>query len=131
MAISAFTGAVRVSGTLELGARRLNLSSGRLRAITDAARRALPGWAMPAQAADWAGMRTLSPDGLPYIGPVPGAPGVHVATAHATLGITLAPLTGGCSPICCSMAATARRGAPSIPAAPPGASASPNFGAGA
>lgn len=94
MAISAFTGAVRVSGTLELGARRLNLSSGRLRAITDAARRALPGWAMPAQAADWAGMRTLSPDGLPYIGPVPGAPGVHVATAHATLGITLAPLTG-------------------------------------
>ena len=39
-------------------------------------------------------MRSLSPDGLPYIGPVPGLDGVHLATAHATLGITLAPLTG-------------------------------------
>jgi len=39
-------------------------------------------------------MRSLSPDGLPYIGPVPGLPGVHLATGHATLGITLAPLTG-------------------------------------
>ena len=39
-------------------------------------------------------MRSLSPDGLPYIGPVPGLEGVHLATAHATLGITLAPLTG-------------------------------------
>ena len=94
VAISPFAGAVRVSGTLELGARRLHLSATRLRAITDAARRALPDWAMPNAATDWAGMRTLSPDGLPYIGPVPGAPGVHVATAHATLGITLAPLTG-------------------------------------
>jgi len=39
-------------------------------------------------------MRPLSPDGLPYIGPVPGLDGVHLATGHATLGITLAPLTG-------------------------------------
>jgi D-amino-acid dehydrogenase len=94
VAISVFDGAVRISGTLELGARRLNLSHPRLLAITDAARRALPDWTIPAQAEDWAGMRSLSPDGLPYIGPVPGAAGVHVATAHATLGITLAPLTG-------------------------------------
>ncbi len=94
VAISPFAGAVRVSGTLELGAHRLHLSPARLGAITDAAFGALPGWAMPAAADDWAGMRTLSPDGLPYIGPAPGAPGVHVATAHATLGITLAPLTG-------------------------------------
>jgi D-amino-acid dehydrogenase len=94
VAISVFDDAVRISGTLELGARQLGLSRPRLRAITDAARRALPGWRIPAQSEDWAGMRSLSPDGLPYIGPVPGAAGVHVATAHATLGITLAPLTG-------------------------------------
>jgi D-amino-acid dehydrogenase len=94
VAISVFDGAVRISGTLELGARRLDLSRPRLLAITDAARRALPGWSFPARAEDWAGMRSLSPDGLPYIGPVPGAAGIHVATAHATLGITLAPLTG-------------------------------------
>ena len=50
----------------------LSLSARRLAAITAAAQRALPGWRMPAQPLDWAGMRSLSPDGLPFIGPVPG-----------------------------------------------------------
>ena len=94
VAISAFDGAVRVSGTLELGARELALSERRLAAITTAAQEALPNWEMAAKPRDWAGMRSLSPDGLPFIGPLPGWDGIHVATAHATLGITLAPLTG-------------------------------------
>ncbi len=96
VAVSVFHGAVRMSGTLELGARRLSVSARRLAAITLAAQRAMPGWRMtaPAQAEDWAGMRSLSPDGLPYIGPVPGLDGLYLATAHATLGITLAPATG-------------------------------------
>jgi D-amino-acid dehydrogenase len=91
VAVSAFAGAVRISGGLGLGARRLDLPQRRLAAITAAAARALPRWHIPAEADDWAGMRSLSPDGLPYIGPV--ADGLHVATAHATLGITLAPRT--------------------------------------
>ena len=94
VAISAFDGAVRVSGTLELGARGLALSARRLAAITAAAQQALPGWEMPGQPLDWAGMRSLSPDGLPFIGPIPGWNGIHLAAGHATLGITLAPLTG-------------------------------------
>ena len=94
VAISVFDAGIRVSGTLELGARDLDLSSRRLEAITAAAQRALPGWRMSPRRRDWAGMRSLSPDGLPYIGAVPGLPGVHLATAHGTLGITLAPLTG-------------------------------------
>jgi len=94
VAISVFDGAVRVSGTLELGARGLSLSDRRLKAITAAARKALPGWEMPDRPRDWAGMRSLSPDGLPFIGPVPGWDGIHLAAGHATLGITLAPLTG-------------------------------------
>jgi D-amino-acid dehydrogenase len=94
VAISVFDEGVRVSGTLELGARGLALSARRLDAITAAARKALPGWQMPPQPREWAGMRSLAPDGLPFIGPVPGMNGVHLATAHGTLGITLAPLTG-------------------------------------
>jgi D-amino-acid dehydrogenase len=94
VAISVFDGGVRVSGTLELGARGLSLSQRRLRAITDGAQKAMPGWKMPPEPADWAGMRPLSPDGMPYIGAVPGRDGLYVAGGHATLGITLAPLTG-------------------------------------
>jgi D-amino-acid dehydrogenase len=94
VAISVFDGSVRVSGTLELGATALGVSQRRLRAITAAAREAMPGWDLPPSPADWAGMRSLSPDGLPYIGAIPGQPGLYVATGHATLGITLAPLGG-------------------------------------
>jgi D-amino-acid dehydrogenase len=94
VAISVYDGAVRVSGTLELGAQSLDLSARRLRAITEAAQQALPGWRMPAEPRDWAGMRSLSPDGLPFIGAMPGLDGLHVAAGHGTLGITLAPLTG-------------------------------------
>jgi D-amino-acid dehydrogenase len=94
VAISAFDGAVRVSGTLELGARGLALSGRRLEALASAARLALPGWQMAPQPRDWAGMRSLTPDGLPFVGPVPGSEGVHVAAGHSTLGITLGPLTG-------------------------------------
>lgn len=94
VAISVFDGGVRVSGTLELGAVGLALSERRLSALSAAARRALPRWRMPAESHDWAGMRSLSPDGLPFIGAVPERAGLFLATGHATLGITLAPLTG-------------------------------------
>ncbi len=92
VAISVFEGGARVSGTLELGARDLSLSRRRLTAIAAAAQQALPGWRMPPGPRDWAGMRSLSPDGLPFIGALDGLDGMYVATGHATLGITLAPV---------------------------------------
>jgi D-amino-acid dehydrogenase len=94
VAISVFDGAARISGTLELGAQTLALSQRRLKAITSAAREAMPGWNLPPHPTDWAGMRSMSPDGLPYVGAVPGLERLYVATGHATLGITLAPLSG-------------------------------------
>jgi D-amino-acid dehydrogenase len=39
-------------------------------------------------------MRPLSSDGLPFVGAVPGFDGLHLATGHAMLGVTLGPLTG-------------------------------------
>jgi D-amino-acid dehydrogenase len=41
----------------------------------------------------WTGYRPCSPDGLPYVGPVPGHPDVQVATGHGMMGVTLAPVT--------------------------------------
>ena len=42
----------------------------------------------------WAGPGPLSPDGLPVIGRVPKQANVFVATGHAMLGMTMAPITG-------------------------------------
>jgi len=42
----------------------------------------------------WAGLRPATPDSLPFLGPVDGAPGLVVAVGHGMLGVTLAPATG-------------------------------------
>lgn len=91
--LSPFERALRLAGTLELGTRGLGLNSGRVASIEDAGQRALRGWNGRAEWRGWAGFRPLLPDGLPAIGPVPGHRGLHVATGHAMLGVTLAPTT--------------------------------------
>jgi D-amino-acid dehydrogenase len=90
VAVSAFDGGVRVSGTLELAARDLSLSDRRLEAIAAAAQAAFPRWQMAPDPQDWAGMRVLTPDGLPMMGEI--RRGLYVLPGHATLGITLAPI---------------------------------------
>jgi glycine oxidase len=42
----------------------------------------------------WAGLRPMTPDGLPVIGPDPDLPGLWYATGHGRNGILLAGLTG-------------------------------------
>jgi glycine oxidase len=42
----------------------------------------------------WAGLRPGSPDGLPFLGAVPGAEGLYVAAGHFRAGLQLAPATG-------------------------------------
>jgi glycine oxidase len=42
----------------------------------------------------WAGLRPGSPDGLPYLGAVPGLENLFVAVGHFRSGIQLSPGTG-------------------------------------
>jgi glycine oxidase len=42
----------------------------------------------------WAGLRPWSIDGMPYLGRLPGLPGITIATGHFRSGIHLAPATG-------------------------------------
>jgi D-amino-acid dehydrogenase len=91
---SPFEGAVRLAGTLELAGLELSLNRRRLEAITRAAASYLRDWTPAGPKLEWAGLRPLAPDGLPYIGRVPGAPGVYAATGHGMLGVTLGPATG-------------------------------------
>jgi glycine oxidase len=41
----------------------------------------------------WAGLRPGSPDGMPFLGPVPGVEGLFVAAGHFRAGIQLSPAT--------------------------------------
>jgi D-amino-acid dehydrogenase len=42
----------------------------------------------------WAGLRPMSADDLPLVGPLPGWSNVTVASGHGMLGLTTAPSTG-------------------------------------
>jgi glycine oxidase len=42
----------------------------------------------------WAGLRPATPDGLPYLGLVPGVSNLFVAAGHFRSGIQMSPATG-------------------------------------
>src|SRR5690606_35012407 len=64
-----------------------------VRALLDAAVALVPALAGAPLDAAVAGLRPGSPDGLPLIGPAPGAPGLLLAVGHHRHGILLAPAT--------------------------------------
>jgi D-amino-acid dehydrogenase len=90
---SPFMEQTRLAGTLELGGLDPTVTPRRIAAIERAATRYLRDWRLEDGEA-WAGFRSVTPDGLPYIGEVPGQAGLMVAAGHGTLGVTLAPATG-------------------------------------
>jgi glycine/D-amino acid oxidase-like deaminating enzyme len=60
--------------------------------IVEGARRLLP--SLQGATSAWAGLRPLTPDGLPLIGADPELDGLWYATGHGRNGILLAALTG-------------------------------------
>jgi glycine oxidase len=65
-----------------------------LHQITARASRVVPGLGDLPLTRSWAGLRPVTPDHLPYLGPVPGWEGLYAATGHGRKGIILAPITG-------------------------------------
>ena len=45
-------------------------------------------------AASWAGVRPVSPDGIPFLGILPGVCFLIAATGHAMMGLSLGPISG-------------------------------------
>ena len=89
-------GRLRIAGFFELGARGSAASPRRSRQLLEETQPYLGAPIVPDGDVPegWAGFRPATPDSLPLLGPVPGAPGVIVATGHGMLGVTLAPATG-------------------------------------
>lgn len=94
VAVAPYENALRFAGRLELGAKTREATPGRVQVVEEAARIALKDWAPHGRRKAWAGFRPMTTDGLPVLGPVPGHPGLSVATGHSMLGITLAPTSG-------------------------------------
>ena len=87
-----FDGALRLAGTMEFSGFNSRLAPKRLGALYDAAPRYLQGWPEGTEGRAWTGMRPMTPDGLPAIGRA--GENLTIASGHAMLGVTLAPVTG-------------------------------------
>ncbi|MGA0287400.1 MAG: NAD(P)/FAD-dependent oxidoreductase [Phycisphaerales bacterium] len=94
IAITAFNGRLRLAGTLELAGLDRPWMRERLEHLPHAASECLHGLDGATRVGEWAGYRPCLADGMPAIGRVPGREGVLVATGHAMMGVTLAPVTG-------------------------------------
>ena len=77
----------------EVGFDNRTTSEG-LRVLLEIARRVSPTSATARVVAHWAGLRPMTPDTLPILGPDPECPALLYACGHGRNGILLTPITG-------------------------------------
>jgi len=85
---------LRYAGTLELSGFDFTINERRVDAILRAAAAYLDQVGDKEGAEIWRGLRPCSPDGLPYIGRSRDISNLVVGTGHATLGMSMGPVTG-------------------------------------
>jgi D-amino-acid dehydrogenase len=91
--ISRFGDELRAGGTAEFTGHDTRVPPWRVAPILAALGELFPDAplpAAPANAKPWAGLRPMTPDGLPILGPAPGLAGLFLNTGHGPLGWTLA-----------------------------------------
>lgn len=85
---------IRVAGTAEFTGYDLSLPAARIQNLFKLVRQVLPGWKFdPAAAKPWCGLRPMSVDGVPIIGPT-SIGNLWTNTGHGHLGWTLAAASG-------------------------------------
>ncbi len=80
---------IRVAGMAELNGYNLDLPQARRETVEYVVNDLYPGGGDLAQADFWCGLRPMTPDGTPIVGPT-GIRGLYLNTGHGTLGWTMA-----------------------------------------
>jgi D-amino-acid dehydrogenase len=94
VAVTPLDGRLRLAGTMEFGGLDETINSVRVEAIRNAPRAYFRDWEPPSGTiTPQAGMRPMTPDGLPIIGRLGRLANTYVSTGHGMLGVTLAPGT--------------------------------------
>ena len=108
VAVSPLDGGLRVAGTMEFAGFDTTVTARRVEAMKRAAADGFADWDdSKAHSQPWAGLRPMTPDGLPVIGHIGDYTNALVASGHGMLGLTLAPATAK------AIATLARRDTPS------------------
>ncbi len=91
VALTPYGDRLRVAGTMEFAGLDERVNDVRVAAVLRAPEAYLRTWRPPAGSPrPQAGMRPMTPDGVPVIGRLPGTGNTYVSTGHGMLGVTLA-----------------------------------------
>jgi D-amino-acid dehydrogenase len=93
VAATPLTGRLRLAGTMEFGRLEERVDPVRVEAIARAPGAFFDDWPVAEERRLGAGLRPMSPDGLPIIGRLDGLDNAYVSSGHAMLGLTLAPVS--------------------------------------
>ena len=96
VAVTPFADRLRVGGTMEIAGINHRVNPNRVSGIIKSACQYYPALTPEAfrDVPVWHGLRPCSPDGLPFIGKTRQFDNVIIATGHAMMGLSLAPITG-------------------------------------
>jgi len=93
MAVTPWPSGLRLGGTMELSGRNLDILRGRIAALRAGAARFLS-CDLTGAGEEWVGLRPMTPDELPLIGPTPATDRIFVATGHGMMGVSMCAATG-------------------------------------
>lgn len=85
---------LRISGTLEISGMDDKINRHKVESILRAVPEYYPQLNVNSPSQAWYGYRPCTPDGMPYIGRLKQGSSVIIATGHAMMGLSLAPVTG-------------------------------------
>jgi D-amino-acid dehydrogenase len=85
---------MRIGGTMEFSGLNTRLDDRRISDITVAAKSCFQPWQSPEIEQRWAGMRPITPDGLPILDIAGSLENLYVASGYSMQGVTLAPPAG-------------------------------------
>lgn len=96
VAITPMNGRLRFGGTMEIAGRDESINRRRVHGIIRAAGQYFSAFQEShfAGIEPWHGLRPCSPDGMPYLGRTKAVCNLVIATGHAMMGLSLAPITG-------------------------------------
>ncbi len=96
LAVTPMGKTLRFGGTMEMSGLNETISPARVRGVIRGATTFFPEFTAAdfADVKPWCGLRPCSPDGLPYIGRTGRYNNLIIATGHAMMGLSLAPITG-------------------------------------
>jgi len=88
VAITRFEERIRVGGMAQVVGRDLSMSQRKRKTLEFVVNDLFPGAGRSDPASFWTGLRPMTPDGTPIVGPS-GIPGLWLNTGHGTLGWTM------------------------------------------